>query len=61
MEFTLLRAGKVYIFALSWTEEQQAKQYLTGIKAEYASLGSDIFIRKEHLNGLIAYLKSKSI
>jgi hypothetical protein len=55
-EYTLLRESKVHVFGLSWRQEQQAAQYLTGIKADYAKLGADFFIRVNNLEGLIKHL-----
>ncbi len=58
-QFELLQESKVHIFGLNWKQEQYVRQYLTGIKADHSELGSDFFIRKEHLTGLINHLKEK--
>lgn len=57
MPYNTLREGKIHIFGLNWQEEQYLEQYLTSIKAEYAKLGSDFFIREKHLKNAKEYLK----
>lgn len=56
LNYQMLQENKVHLYGLDWKEEQYVEQYLTGIKANYSKLGSDFFIYKNNLSGVLDHL-----